>query len=485
MTPVLLLMDDEPAVQHAFRRFFREPDVSLLTANTAEEGLRLFSERRPDAVILDLNLPDLPGMEVFHRLHERDPRVPVIFVTGQGTAQNAIEAMKLGAFDYLVKPLGLGQVRDIVGRAFQISRLVHVPAVPEGKPAPEAADVIVGRSPLMHEIYKAIGLVASQDINVLITGESGTGKELVARAVYQHSRRGAGAFLAMNCAAIPEALLESELFGHEKGAFTGADRQRIGKFEQCNGGTIFLDEIGDMTPLTQAKILRVLQEQSFERVGGSETIRTDVRVIAATNRNLEQMVEEGEFRRDLYYRLAGFAIALPPLRERLQDLPQLVEHFLRRFSREFGKEVLRVAPEALDLLRRYSWPGNVRELQSVLRQALLRAHGPVLLPDFLPVSLSKGEGGPAEASECPGVDLLIDEHLRNGSTRLYAEMLARIDHHIFTRVLAHTHGNQLRAARILGLTRGKLRSKLRALGILPDRSEWSSADHSSPLVGSG
>jgi DNA-binding NtrC family response regulator len=197
------------------------------------------------------------------------------------------------------------------------------------------------------------------------------------------------------------------------------------------------------------------------------------------------MVEEGEFRRDLYYRLTGFAIALPPLRERLQDLPLLAEHFLHRFSREFDKEVLRVAPEALDLLRRYSWPGNVRELQSVLRQALLRARGPLLLPDFLPVALSKGEGGPAEASECPGLDGLIDERLSNGSTTLYAEMLARIDRHILTRVLAHTHGNQLRAARILGLTRGKLRSKLRALGILPERAEWSAEDHSSPLVGSG
>jgi two-component system nitrogen regulation response regulator GlnG len=233
----------------------------------------------------------------------------------------------------------------------------------------------------MQEMYKAIGRVAPQDINVLITGESGTGKELVARAIYQHSRRAAGPFLAINCAAIPEALLESELFGHEKGAFTGADRQRVGKFEQCRGGTLFLDEVGDMSPLTQAKVLRVLQEKAFERVGGNETIRTDVRVLAATNRDLEKMVAEGRFRPDLYYRLSVFIIALPPLRERDEDLALLVEYFLRRFSRELGKQVFRASPEALAVLEAHGWPGNLRELQSVLKQALLCSKGPVKRPD--------------------------------------------------------------------------------------------------------
>ena len=235
----------------------------------------------------------------------------------------------------------------------------------------------------MQEVYKAIGRVAPQDVTVLILGESGTGKELVARAIYQHSRRAAGPFLAINCAAIPETLLESELFGHEKGAFTGADRRRIGKFEQCHGGTLFLDEIGDMTPLTQTKVLRVLQEQQFERVGGNETIQTDVRVIAATNRDLEQLIAAGQFRSDLYYRLNVFTIRLPPLRERDDDLPLLVMHFLRRFSRELGKDTYGIAPEALDVLRRHPWPGNVRELQSVLKQALLQATGPILAPESL------------------------------------------------------------------------------------------------------
>ena len=236
----------------------------------------------------------------------------------------------------------------------------------------------------MREVYKAIGHVAGQDVTVLITGESGTGKELVARAIYQHGCRAQAPFLALNCAAIPETLLESELFGHEKGAFTGADRRRIGKFEQCNSGTIFLDEVGDMPLALQAKLLRVLHEQAFERVGGNETIRTDVRLIAATHRDLKAWLEEGRFRADLYYRLSAFTIELPPLRERGDDLPMLVRHYLRRFGRELGREVVDVAPAAMDRLRDYSWPGNIRELQNVLRQALLRARGRVLLPEFLP-----------------------------------------------------------------------------------------------------
>jgi two-component system nitrogen regulation response regulator GlnG len=323
----------------------------------------------------------------------------------------------------------------------------------------------------MQEVYKAIGRVAPQDLAVLILGESGTGKELVARAIYQHSRRAAGPFLAVNCAAIPEPLLESELFGHEKGAFTGADRRRIGKFEQCAGGTLFLDEIGDMTPLTQAKLLRVLQDGRFERVGGNETIRADVRIIAATNRELTQMAAAGEFREDLYYRLEVVTITLPPLRERDGDLPLLVDHFLKRFSPEMGKQVVQVSPEALDLLCRYSWPGNLRELQSVLRQALLRAQGPVLLPDFLPPSL-RGEAPPEAGPRSAAVDWedFLSERLRAGSRDLYAEALGLMERSLVTRVLRHTQGNQLQAAKILGITRGSLRTKIRTLGITIERS---------------
>ena len=270
----------------------------------------------------------------------------------------------------------------------------------------------MGCCPGMQEVYKAIGRVADQTFPVLITGESGTGKELVARAIYQHGPRAKAPFLALNCAAIPENLLESELFGHEKGAFTGADRRRIGKFEQCNGGTIFLDEIGDMPLALQAKVLRLLQEQAFERVGGNETIRTDVRLIAATHRDLKAWSAEGKFRPDLYYRLSVFTIHLPPLRERGDDLPLLVQHYLRRFSRELGREVREIAPEALERLRSYSWPGNIRELQSVLKQALLRASGTVLLPAFLPEPLGgSGEAPPMSREHAPDVEAFIRERL--------------------------------------------------------------------------
>ena len=286
----VLVVDDEEAILHAFRRAFDRSEITVLTAASGQEGLEQVRENQPDIVVLDINLPDISGMDVFQRIREHDARIPVIFITGHGTTETAIEAMKLGAFDYLLKPLELPHLEHLVGRAVEISRLTRVPARTEDEPHQEGADVLIGRCLPMQEVYKTIGRVAPQDVTVLILGETGTGKELVARAIYQHSRRASGPFLAVNCAAIPETLLESELFGHEKGAFTGADRRRIGKFEQCSGGTLFLDEIGDMSPMTQAKMLRVLQDQRFERVGGSETIQTDVRLIAATNRELRELI---------------------------------------------------------------------------------------------------------------------------------------------------------------------------------------------------
>jgi two-component system nitrogen regulation response regulator GlnG len=322
----------------------------------------------------------------------------------------------------------------------------------------------------MQQVYKAIGRVASQNVNVLIRGESGTGKELVAHAIYRHSARSGGRFLAVNCAAIPETLLESELFGHEKGSFTGAHNKRVGKFEQCSGGTLFLDEVGDMTPLMQSKVLRVLEEKQFERVGGNETVETDVRIIAATNRNLEQMLTAGQFRPDLYYRLDGFGITLPPLRERADDMVELVEYFLACFSRELGKNVYEIPPETMDLLLRHPWPGNIRELQSVLRQSLLYATSPILLPEFLPTSLSPGTSRPGFAPTprdpgAPWLDHFVEERLAAGTEQLYAESLALMERLVLTRVLRHADGNQSRAAKILGITRGSLRSKIRAQGI--------------------
>ncbi len=470
--PILLVIDDDPLVLHLFRHAFSDPGVTVVTASSASEGLEAIARYEPDVAILDIVLPDQSGLDVFHRIHQRDPHLPIIFITATGDSDTVIQAMKIGAFDYLLKPLDLPKVRELVAQAFEIRRFMHVPVRLVRAPHRDAPanDALVGRGAGMQEVYKAIGRVAAQKVNVLIRGESGTGKELVARAIYQHSPRNTAQFLAVNCAAIPEPLLESELFGHEKGSFTGADNKRIGKFEQCSGGTLFLDEVGDMTPLMQSKVLRVLQEQRFERVGGSETVHSDVWIIAATNRDLEQMVADGQFRSDLYYRLNGFTIKIPPLRDRGEDIVVLLEHFLDIYNRELGKSVSDVSPKALELLMAYPWPGNVRELQSVLKQALLHATGPVLLAEFLPVELrrselaARGDGG-APADRQAAIETFVDQRLASGSQDLYAESLTLLERLLLTRVLRHVQGNQSQAAKILGITRGSLRNKIRALGI--------------------
>lgn len=472
----LLVIDDEDSILHAFRRAFRGPDFTLHSASTAAEGLSRLSELRPDVVILDIHLPDASGLDTFEQIHRTDARLPVILITGHGTTDLAIEAIKRGAYDYLLKPLELPQIRELVSRAAATHRLMTVPAaMPEVEPAPDQADILLGRCPAMQEVYKAIGRVARQEVAVLILGESGTGKELVARAIYQHSKRANQPFLAINCAAIPESLLESELFGHEKGAFTGADRQRIGKFEQCTGGTVFLDEIGDMTPLTQVKMLRFLQEQAFERVGGNQTIRTDVRVIAATNADLEQLVSEGRFRQDLFFRLNVFPIRLPPLRERGEDLPILIEHFALRFGAELERPIRATAPEAMEILRRYPWPGNVRELQSVLKQAILHMKGDVLTTEALPAGVEvRSAGAQAEAGDSGfDWDHFVNERIVAGSDNLYAEALTLMEREVLIRVLRHAHGNQVHTARILGITRGSLRNKIRLLNISIEKNVWS------------
>jgi two-component system nitrogen regulation response regulator GlnG len=501
--PVLLVIDDEPAILAAFARVFREPETALVTAGTAGEGIGKVGAVRPDVIVLDVHLPDMSGLEAFEKIRRFDARIPVIFITGHGTTETAIEAIKLGAYEYLLKPLELSQLREVVARAFAISRLMKTPAVvaagPEAPPVSDS-DVLVGRSPAMQEVYKAIGRVAPQDVTVLILGESGTGKELVARAIYQHGRRAVGPFLAINCAAIPESLLESELFGHEKGSFTGADRRRIGKFEQCSGGTLFLDEIGDMTPLTQSKILRVLQERKFERVGGNETIKTDVRVIAATHRDLERLAAAGQFRADLYYRLSVFTIRLPPLRERGDDILLLTDFFIRKFGAELGRQVRSAAPETLEMLRRCAWPGNLRELQSVIKQALLKAQGPVLLPEFLPPGLESAALSapppaavaaapvptaptqspppppatepaaltPPTTSDDDGFAELvryIDGRLAAGTENLLGEWRDLTERRLLAEVLRHTRGNISKTAKILGINRSTLRGRIEGLGL--------------------
>ncbi len=474
MAHLLLIDDDAALIPEQVRQAFPAPRYRVETAGTGAEGLERVGAQLPDVILLDLRLPDQSGLEVYQQIRKIDARIPVIFVTMAKTADVAIEAMKQGAYDYLFKPLDLHQLRRVVGEALEVARRMREPAVfAETVPDPDVDGAIVGSCPAMREVYKAIGRVAAQDVPVLITGESGTGKELVARAIYQHGSRAKAPFLALNCAAIPENLLESELFGHEKGAFTGAERRRIGKFEQVSGGTLFLDEVGDMPLALQAKILRLLQEQAFERVGGNETIRTDVRLIAATHRDLPAWSAEGKFRPDLYYRLGVFTIHLPPLRERGDDVPLLVRHYLRRFSRELGREIRDVAPEALERLANNPWPGNIRELQSVLKQALLQASGTVLLATFLPElgagraeSISdRSKSGPAPPAADVGLEAFIRQRLGPDAQDLYAETHRQVDRLLLPRVLEYTRGNQHQAARLLGIARQTLRQKLRDLGL--------------------
>jgi two-component system nitrogen regulation response regulator GlnG len=482
----LLVIDDEAGIRFTIREVLQGPGLEVLTAENAEQGLQWTREHAPDVVLLDIRLGHTSGLELFHQLRQIDPKLLVVFITGHGTAETAIEAMKLGAFDYLVKPLDLTELKQIVEQALKISHLMRVPAALEGgTDGWDAADRLIGSSPAMQSLFKQIGRVAPLDVNVLLLGESGTGKELVARAIYHHSRRSQGPFLAINCAAIPETLLESELFGHEKGAFTGADRQRIGKFEQCHRGTIFLDEIGDMPLATQAKMLRLLQDGQFQRVGGNETLRADVRILAATNQNLEQMIAENRFRRDLYYRIRGVTLHLPPLRERLEDIPELAHYFLFRLNRQLGTAVQTISPEALDILQRHTWPGNVRELQSVLREALIVATGPTLLPEFLPLGLASAAepelGEPALPTPAPqwqSLPQLLEEGLRSKRPDLYRQLVQQLDCLVLAHAMKAAGGLQSRAAELLGLSRPTLRAKLRAI---QQPSPLMSADHESPV----
>lgn len=466
--PTLLVIDDNRTVSHIVTSAFEKEGVEVLSAQTAAEGIELVRNKRPDSVLLDIVLPNISGLEVFREIHAVDPKLPVIFITAGGTSETAIEAMKLGAFDYLLKPLNLPKLKELVRSALDTRHRMQVPVgLAAGDFEAGPGDVFVGRSDAALEVYKSIGRVAPQDVTVLVRGESGTGKELVARAIYQHSTRAGGPFMAVNCAAIADSLLESELFGHEKGAFTGAESRRIGKFEQCSGGTIFLDEVGDTSPLLQSKMLRLLQQQEFERVGGNQTIKTDVRIIAATNRPLEEMVEAGTFRNDLFYRLNVFTVQIPPLRERPEDILLLVEYFLGRFKKELGHPELEgMAPEAVDLLQHYEWPGNVRELQSVVRKSILNSSGPVIVVKDLPTEI-RGDHRrePSEGAEDSDLRPFVERRLIDGTEDLYAETLERMERYLITRVLEQTDGNQSQAARVLGITRGSLRNKIRSLGI--------------------
>jgi nitrogen regulation protein NR(I) len=470
--PTLLIVDDEKNVLYALERGLRAEGLRIITAQTGKAGINLVEREKPDAVLLDVRLPDLSGLDVLKELRRIDPKLPVIVMTTHGTAETAIEAMQRGAFDYLLKPWDLDELIDLVHKALEAGRLSHVRAlIDPSAESEDCADHVIGRSPAMQSVFKEIGRIAAQNVSVLILGESGTGKELVARAIYDHSRRSEQPFLAINCAAIPETLLESELFGHEKGAFTGADRVRIGKFEQAHRGTLFLDEIGDAAAATQSKILRVLQDGKFERVGGNETIQVDVRIIAATSRNLDQAMQQKQFRPDLYFRLNTFTLMLPPLRERTDDIPLLAEYFLERHRRELMADVRGISPEALEVLKTHSWPGNVRELESAVKFALVHSMTDVVTPLALPASVRGQPDEDAETSsaaedhELDDVRHLVRELLTEKAVNLSEAVHAAVDRILLEQVLASVGGHQARAAEILGLSRNTLRTRLQQLGL--------------------
>src|SRR6056297_1336359 len=481
--PSLLVIDDDRSILAFVEKSLAAIADVEIAANGAD-GLEKFRSGQFDAVLLDIQLPDQNGLAVYCELRELDRQIPIIFMTVDAASDTAIEAMQLGAFDYIAKPLSSEPLRDLVEKAIEQRQISSVPVAisADDESDDHSAELFIGRSPAMLDVFKAIGKVAKQDVPILIRGESGTGKELVARALYQYSHRSDEVFLAVNCAALPDNLLESELFGHEKGAFTGAESRRIGKFEQCNGGTLFLDEIGDMAPSVQAKVLRVLQEQRFERVGGNRELTTDVRIIAATNRPLEQMVEDGDYREDLLYRLNGVTIELPPLRERLSDVPELIHFFLAQAKREFNKPDLEgLSPDAVDLLTKYNWPGNVRQLRAVIRRSVLDSVMPVITPDGLPNEIlragadlqpsSSRRPGPSASSATPAVDgaglpELVRRLLADKSTNVYAEATEYMERYVITEVLRATSGNQSQAAEILGITRGKLRDRITSYNIL-------------------
>jgi nitrogen regulation protein NR(I) len=468
----LLLIDDEEDVQYSFRRIFDSPEIELTTASSGEEGLKLIPQIKPDLVLMDIRMGGITGMETLRRIRQMDTKLLVILMTAYGTTQTAIEAMKLGAYDYLLKPFDVPKLKDIVHNALKAAR--DMKQVVSYQPLLESEDYelgIVGRSEAMQQVFKLIGQVATSDVTALITGESGTGKELVARAIYHHSERAQQPFLAVNCAAIPEQLLESELFGHERGAFTGAAMQRIGKFEQCNKGTIFLDEIGDMTPPTQTKILRVLQSGTFERVGGNQPIQVNVRVIAATNKPLEQAVAARQFREDLFYRLNVVRIHIPPLRERREDIPLLVNYFLKKTGRDQQREPKSISSAAVKALEKYHWPGNVRELENIIRRAHVIAKSGAILPGDLPPEVT-GQGGVnlpvanglADGSAADAAQLARQLfHLAKRNPKL--KVLPAVERELVIEALKDTDNNQVQAAKLLGITRATLRKRIEKFGI--------------------
>ncbi|MFH1139077.1 MAG: sigma-54 dependent transcriptional regulator [Pseudomonadota bacterium] len=458
----ILIIDDDLQLGQSFQRLLVEEGHDVKVAVSGEAGIAQIRVFYPDLVITDVRLPGINGIETFKAVREIEKRMPVIVMTAFGTTEMAIEATKLGAFDYILKPFEIPEMLVLINQALESGRIMSARVRIDDNPESSADDALIGRAPAMQEIYKAIGRTAPTGATVLIRGESGTGKELVARALYQHSLRSDKPFLVINCVAIPETLLESELFGYEKGAFTGATHRRIGKVEQAMGGTLFLDEIGDMPLSIQAKILRMLQEKSIERLGGRQTIPVDVRIIAATNRNLEAAIEEGRFREDLYYRLNVVTLNLPPLRERPGDTALLADFFLNRFSREMGVANPGLTPEGCLMLSSHSWPGNVRELANAMEKCLIFSRGRPIGPEDAAHSVIGPDyrsGQPLEAPD-EAIRKWARQALAVGGDNLLNELTDHVAGLIISEALTMTGGNRTRAAELLGLSRPTLLAKM-------------------------
>jgi nitrogen regulation protein NR(I) len=467
MLPRLLIIEDDSSTATSLQKVLLAEGYTVDLALRGDSGLAQACANAYDLVITDLKLPGLDGLQVVAQLHAAKPRLPIIMMTAHGTTESAIGATKLGAFEYLVKPFEAEELLDVVAPAVAHARRMSEPV--ELGQALAGREALIGHSRAMQTLYKEIGRIAPTPATVLIQGETGTGKELVARALYQHGHRSDRPFIAINCAAIPETLLESELFGHERGAYTGAQARRIGRFEQAQGGTIFLDEIGDLSPGTQSKLLRVLQERRIRRLGGDETIRVDVRVLAATHRDLEAAIREKEFREDLFYRLSVVVLRVPPLSERAEDIPDLVKFFMYRYAAELGVDSPSIQPEALKWLQTQPWPGNVRELENVVRQALLVARPFPISAEHIQQVLTRTRKPPPVAGQTHAAYIaeLLARVERGEEQDAFARMVLDLEPELYSQAIRLAQGNQARAARWLGVTRLKMREKLIQLGLHP------------------
>jgi len=459
----ILVVDDDSQLRQSFKKILTKEGYTVKTTSTGELGLEIVRESVPDLVIMDVRLPGMNGLEALRAVHEIESKLPVIVMTAFGTTETAIDATKLGAFDYVLKPFEIPDILALIEQALEAGRFMRSPVEIAAMPEKTFTDAIVGQSNPMQEMYKAIGRVAPTDATVLIRGESGTGKELVARAIYQHSLRGDKPFVVINCVAIPDTLLESELFGYEKGAFTGAVSRRVGKIQQANGGSVFLDEIGDMPLSIQAKILRLLQEKNIERLGGSKPVPVDVRIIAATNRDLEVALAEGRFREDLYYRLKVVTISLPPLRERLDDIPLLADYFLSRLTKEMRLDNPGMSEAAKTVFNDYNWPGNVRELANIIQKALIFSRGGPIRKKDISQAIRDGrvERVVDKDTANEAIRQWVHQSLSSGSrTDMFASLTDRFVQILISEALNLTGGNRTRAAKLLGVSRPTLLAKI-------------------------